>query len=760
MTPIWKLEKVKALNDEVRELHPVLRELFHNLPTISAVNYTQGSREFGADFVLTKRDEMLMEEDYVGVIVKSVPIKQNHDEIRRQIRECEIPRVIEGGKKNIHITEIWVITSKEITKNAQETLHHEYKNTKIRFFDADKLVGLIDRHYPRYWEFTSIKLNKYIADQKEKLERAEGQHSLVPSRVGRIDIPHQIISSPLYSRRKFKTTKYKPSTLTNELAKQKFLIIEGGMGSGKSEMLRETAISLCNQNVIEEHKIIPYFTTYRDILDSGKGLVRLHEEIEEQLEDKGKTIAFFIDGLDETDESIEEKTEKICALASELCNKENAKVVMTTRPIQQEKCLEKIGKHYDIYSVCPLSYGLIINIVEKLCGANSITNKFRDDLQRSPLMKALPRTPLSAILLGRLLAENIKELPSTLPELYSKYTELVLGRWDLNKGNGSEKEYETIHRITGKIAAYMSENDLEYLGLRELKGIFNEYLEQRRTGQKVDDLMRAFLCRQEIIGVDIDRDAVFFKHKTFKEFFFASMLYQQKGIEAPINKPFDIYWQGTEYFYLGIIRDAPKRISELSSIIPQDDIEILSKASSMGSFLLAAYQTPYVEIEKSVSREFIELAQLFIDVSYKKKDSWLNQLPELQLLCLITFILRQAYSYDFFLPALQESKFQVEIDECLDTELKNTSIFLFDTVLASLGDKHAFVSLTDKRESTLSWTIRFGITKAAQDVDLINTATKKMEKRISKATKGNRPFINYIEQVQEVPIAERKNLTN
>lgn len=757
MNPTWKLEKVKSLNHEVKELHPVLRELFHNLPSISAVNYTQGSRELGADFILTKRDDVLMEEDYVGVIVKSVSIKQNHEDVRRQIKECELPRTIDGGRKNINLTEIWVVTSKDITRNAQDVLHNEYKNTKIRFFDADKLVTLIDKHYPRYWEFSSIELNKYVTAQKEKLERAEGQHSLVPARMGRIEIPHQIIKSPYISRRKFKSPKYKPATLLDEINQHRFIIIEGGMGSGKSEMLRETALKICSQQSIEENKIIPYFSTYREIAESGKTLAEIKGDIEKQLEEKEKTVVFFIDGLDETDEGIDEKSDKICALSESLSATENAKIVITSRPIQQERCLEKIGKHFDRYTVCPLSYGLIINIIEKLCGTNKINNKFRDDLQRSPLMQALPRTPLSAILLGRLLSENIKELPSTLPELYSKYTELVLGRWDLQKGNGSEKEYETVHRITGKIAAYMSENDLEYLGMRELKEIFNEYLKQRRTGQDLNSLLKAFLGRHEIIGFDCDKDAVFFKHKTFKEFFYASMLYQQKGIEAPINRPFDIYWQGTEYFYLGIIRDAPQRVSELSKMIPSNDAELLMKASSMGNFLLAAYQTPYIEIEKSVSREFIELAQLFIDVSYKKKESWLSGMPELQLLCLITNVLRQAYSYDFFTPALKESKYHAETDSQMDSELKNTTIFLIDTVLACLGEKDAFISLTDKRESTLSWTLKFGINLAAQDVDLINSATKKMEKRINKAVKGNIPFMNYITQVQETPIRERKD---
>ena len=530
------------------------------------------------------------------------------------------------------------------------------------------------------------------------------------------------------------------------------------MGSGKSELLRATVKKLCDQETIEQFKCVPYLTTYRELAESGRSPEKILDEINCALGDEGLDVIIFVDGFDETAEDISSKCEYICSLASYLANNSSAKLVVASRPVLEEKVVDKLEKHFDVYMICPLSYKAIINIVESLCSDIRVSNKFKDDLQNSNIMQALPKTPLSAILLGRLLAENIKELPSTLPELYSKYTDLVLGRWDMQKGNGSEKEYETIQRITALVAAYMLDNDLEFLGVTELASIFKEYLGKRRTGQNADSLIAAFLKRREIIGYNESCNAIFFKHKTFKEFFYATMQYQKKGVEAPISKPFDLYWKGAEYFYLGLIKDAPQRIDALSKIVPEEDLGLFIKVASMGEFLLAAYQTPYEQVESSVGHIFKDLATLYVDLVYKGKESWLRSLPELQLLCVMTLTLKRAYGYDFFLPALNEAKLQAAIDPALTVELRNVLTFFIDSVLAVLGDENAFVTLGGEFESSLDWVLRFGIPLSAADEGLVNSATKKIEKKISKVAKNSMSFHNYMMEVQNTPMRDRKKI--
>lgn len=52
-------EKMQAISDEVGELHPVLQKLFEKHPKVSRVEYTHGTEEMGADFVLTRTHDVL-----------------------------------------------------------------------------------------------------------------------------------------------------------------------------------------------------------------------------------------------------------------------------------------------------------------------------------------------------------------------------------------------------------------------------------------------------------------------------------------------------------------------------------------------------------------------------------------------------------------------------------------------------------------------------------------------------------------------------
>ncbi|WP_124094362.1 NACHT domain-containing protein [Burkholderia gladioli] len=756
----WKLEKVNSLDDEVKQLHPLLKELFRSMPQVKDVYYTQGNRENGADFILVKEDEILSQDDYVGVIVKSTPIRQNHEDVIRQIRECtSIPRPIEGGKKSIYLSEVWIVTNKDITRNAQDFLHAEYKTTKIKFIDCNKLVSLIDRHFSSYWDYIDASLGKHVDKERAKITSLEAVQRLVPGEIGHIIIDQQIQRAPEESKRKFQHGTSKPTKLFEEIPKRKAIFLEGGMGSGKSELLRSTALMLCDKDIVNRLKIISYFTTYRDLQeDPDYKAGNFIEKIRKSIGDESKSVAIFVDGFDEVQSKIEEKVADICRFANSLNSLENTRLIIASRYISEATLGESISKSFDKYAICPLTYGMMVNFVQRICEKSNISNKLKEDLQRSPLMKALPRTPLSAILLGKLLKENINELPSTLPELYSKYVELVLGRWDINKGNGSEKEYETIQRLTAKIATYMLGNDIDALGVAEVKSMFSDYLNERMTGQHLAPMLSSFLSKSELISFDTEQNIIRFKHRTFAEFFYAHALLMEKGKDAPIDHPFDPSWHGIEYFYLGLVRDAPDRLDRLSSYIPNGTAEEFIKLSQFGGFLMAAYQTPYTKIEQALYRSLRDSAIRYQSVTDGEHHEWLSKFPELQILALFTYFVRQSYSYDFFKPALNNAKVEAELDTDLSEPQRIVLIFLVDTVLSSLNDSTAFESLVDRHEAHLGWAVRLGIQYSSNEISFINSATQYVEKKARKSMKGNSGIMSYLKALESTPMEARKDV--
>lgn len=79
------LEKVRQIKDEVKELHPLLEKLFQKMPRYIEMDYTQGNREMGADFVIARKSDTFGSTEYIGVVAKVGDIKQNFTEVERQI---------------------------------------------------------------------------------------------------------------------------------------------------------------------------------------------------------------------------------------------------------------------------------------------------------------------------------------------------------------------------------------------------------------------------------------------------------------------------------------------------------------------------------------------------------------------------------------------------------------------------------------------------------------------------------------------------
>lgn len=131
-----KVKSIKAINDEVGQLHPLLTDLLPKFPGVIENAYTHGSNEFGADFVVTRTHDVFKTEEYIGIIAKSSTFRQNTFSINQQIEECLQPRLIRGGKNKIHLSEVWIVASDTITNNAKLNFAAKYASTKLHFIDA------------------------------------------------------------------------------------------------------------------------------------------------------------------------------------------------------------------------------------------------------------------------------------------------------------------------------------------------------------------------------------------------------------------------------------------------------------------------------------------------------------------------------------------------------------------------------------------------------------------------------------------------
>jgi hypothetical protein len=168
--------RIESITREVEELHPLLQELFQKHPGISHVEYTHGPNEMGADFVLTSTHEILGTTEHIGIIAKRGKIQQkldkgsqSVDDIARQIKECiSVPRKTDNGKREVRLSEVWVVCTGAISNGAKTRIHADYPGTNVHFIDINQLSGMVDKYVPYFGSTVPLPVSTYLSDAKAR----------------------------------------------------------------------------------------------------------------------------------------------------------------------------------------------------------------------------------------------------------------------------------------------------------------------------------------------------------------------------------------------------------------------------------------------------------------------------------------------------------------------------------------------------------------------------------------------------------------
>ncbi len=747
-----KLLRIQALENEVRDFHPVLHELFQRLPQIVSVEYRQGPREMGSDFVLEKRDETLLSSEYIGVIVKVGKIKQDHHDVERQIEECELSRTFGSGKKKIILTEVWIVSNDTISQGAQDKIHHKYKNKSIKFISGERTVELINRSYPEYWTDVSIKIGDYFRKIKASAQLLSSGTSLLGIGAPNIHIEQDLIK---VAPKKFRTLsdrrQKKRMAFNSAIQEHRFIIIESGMGAGKSTLLANAVSKLADpENYLAGGKV-PALTTAKEIRDKYQGnLVTLVDEVTSMLGTDIKQCVIFIDAWDELHQSIEQQLDLLTKIKNGVSKDETVSVVIASRPLPEE--LEAfIDREYQKFSLPPFSIKQVISLVDAICNSDTIRLRLLKDLEKSNLFKVLPKTPISAILLAKLLRENVHEIPSTMTELYGKYMELVMGRWDMSKGLQSQTEYEVIHNVSINLAKFIVDNSLDTLSVAEVKDMFDSYIDSRNLKLDKEKTFERLLTKSDLFITSPEINSLAFRHRTFAEYLYASGLDRDGNFKLEIDV-FDRYWNTIYFFYFGIKRDAERLVEGISKIELSETHDRISRLIMLPNMLLAAYLTPYAAVSLAVRRYFDEAASLYLDtLKATDKDSPLLELSPLQLLCVLTELVSSAHAYEFFEPALRECAEELYSRPSLDPEKDMAELFLVNSALLTLGDKHAYDTLLDDYGPTIPFPIRVGVVGHSEEVGIQSDALERYAKKLLKNISTNPGLRASLIHISETP---------
>jgi NACHT domain len=758
-----KIQRLKNIKDEVREFHPVLQRLLPKLPGVFRVEYTHSCSEHGADFVLSKTDLMVDLQSYSGVIAKAGNIgKSEAHRIIEQVRECHGERLFLSGKQKIILSEILVITNGTIAEHAKRLIHDQFAASKIHFIDRDHLVTLIDKHLQSFWTDVDVHLGDYLSTIAKEVEDEDRELSLIPYLGEWFYIDQDIVrfrSRDFAAARKRQLLKIEPVKLFEEIKTHRFILIEGDAGVGKSKCAREIARLCCDPKNYHDAHFVPLRSTCAELFNNFDGdLERLVQDrltnYPQLFEDKKNQFLVIIDGLDELKQGIEEANKQIKHLSETLEKRPKLRLVLFSRTFISEFGESLTAAEATRLEVLPLSLSKTIQFIKRLVADRAPSSRLFEDLKHSAIFNQLPRSPIAAILLARILREKQTDLPSTLPELYRKYFELALGRWDVDRGLQSEKEYEALDAVLMNIADFVMENQLDIISYPEAVEFFSSYLGDRNLGLTANHLIDLAAKRCPILRISTEKNTFAFKHRTFAEFLFAKKVHEQRSHKFPsmhlAEKAFTPYWVNTLYFYVGLQPDCPDLLKEIIELDPGNETAAWIKTFYLADMLLAAYTTPYNVITEGVKTAALHATELYFKIISGESLWGLDELPEIHILGLLQYFFKQRYAYEFLQNAIPEAVQEIALSN-ESSNKKGFAIFFLSMTYKQLGGKDNFDFLLTDELKPLPMPIQVFLASAAHEMKGKSKLLRRHEKRILDGLKKDPKLRNYVKGLFERP---------
>lgn len=604
---------------EETDLHFHLKDLLGRMENNNLIEITHGSQEHGNDLVMVKKD--LFGESVVGIIVKSGDIKgktMGHiDAIKSQVDQSQVHpiRLKTIPERILIVSEIWIMIAGSLSNYAHERLEREVikKSVNIRNFGIDWLVENFTNFYPQ--AFYEGKLMDFLAEKITLLETSDhmfaSRHKnlsecFVEPMISKIGVHGEIEGKFLIREQRFPFHK-----LNDILRPGAKVILFGDPGVGKSvalnkymlDKLREAWYSATKKELPKQIEIPIKISSSEFLKISGhedviKQYILTYPEIYNRL----KVTVLIIDGLDEI---LSTQRDELIEKAKKFSTELNCGLLISTRKTDLIKN-PPIG--FERYELLPFSYDQAVRLYEKLTFDIQILNALRDGLET--IRYQVPMTPLSLFLLLTIV-EARKEVPASITELYDQFNDIILGRYDIEKGIMVIFEYLIKKRFLAELAfkEFVEKKRLE-MPEEEFNSFLNNYAHLYGWNE---ELLKKFAWEIGRAGILDFKKAISFTHGSFIDFFGAYYIWDNredrnkfKDLDDFIARIyFEDSWKDVAFFYIGLQRKID--VSMLNKIFefPKENFETHARKFMTGRLLQAGWHstadTKYQGIQKAMA---------------------------------------------------------------------------------------------------------------------------------------------------------------
>lgn len=627
MTDVSKLRsEARLLSTEVRrqiisdvpeaELHHMLAELFRAMNPDFWVEVTHGTNEYGKDLVVVRADPLLM--DVAGVVVKRGDIKAKTkgdvdglieriedvlsargeaitQEIIVQVRQSTHHAAeLSLRVQNLKCNRVIVILAGSMSGQARRRIQEEV-GLSSDVHDLAWLVDAFTAHYPQV--FFEARAVDYLYDTIDMLE-ADSFHSRSGKTLSECFV--EPVIAPLDKELslddathlvKVRKRRIGFSQIGSTLAEKRRILLIGDPGCGKSKAVAKYCIDELRQAVNRMTKrksetepvgipiMIPArrFVAFRDSADLLDAL--LPSTVRGLL----RATTLVLDGLDELPS---DQREMALQKADDIATSLGTTLLVTSRRLA---AFATAPKGFSRCEILPFEVGQAMKLVRKVLLSPDVLPVLRQGIET--IHSQLPMNPLSLILLIEVVAER-KEVPASLTELYERFLDLVFGRWDHEKGIAVLFEYIVKKRFLATLAyeEFYLKDRLE-MSARDFEAFLQRYADEYGWSS---EQLRDFVKEVDRAGVLDTSEEVFFRHRSFADFFVGLYLHENRDElgdvkDRVVRAYFDPVWMEAAFFFVGLSRRITAPYLKALVAYEEDGRDLSIERLLMGRLLQAGW---------------------------------------------------------------------------------------------------------------------------------------------------------------------------
>ena len=564
-----------------------------------------------------------------------------------------------SAKLRVRPQRAYLCVSGRINDAAREYILQQVSTPNITFLDTDELIPKIDAEIPEVWLGINLDLIPYFDGIRTLVEGgsaeevaefghgATGVFSIAASDAKFVSLS---VNRPVIRTRKqhgniTKYTDIEEFPLASLIRrKERRILILGEAGSGKSTGLLRLAYLMAQAGISEGGAYtIPILIRSLDVHGSGPASLADHCHSGCRRLSRRETSCFsaedlvagrvviLLDSLDElpTDDA---RSRVLTLVEQMLVAYPEVQVIATSRPYASH--LPELN-HYQEYRISPISWAQAKKILKIVKAHDRLTESQSQELLRKlDKIHGVALNPLLVTVFAATTDFSKQDIPANITELFKKFTELMLGRWDEAKGLRQQYQAPLKDFVLAKLGYYMHSQNRTSLDRREAEKIVRQELAVRGHEGDGSGLLAEIFERSGLFR--IVENNVEFSHLLLQEFFAGRGIESIDQVKTAIG---DEWWKRALVFYFG---ENPQRIDVLQESMKTAKLapgqSLVTASTTVGLALQACYLSP-------VSAK-LEVWRWVVSTLAEGMDTYIASISEVHHHRIIGFVQYYLYSRD------------------------------------------------------------------------------------------------------------------